>query len=74
MSEVLVLGNIITMDDKKEKAEAIIVKDGIISYVGEKKRQKNGLRKVPRCWTMEKHPFFQAFWKHMHMEQELVSC
>lgn len=39
-AEKLILGNIITMDDTKPYAEAVVVTDGIITYVGGKKTAK----------------------------------
>lgn len=34
MKQTLILGNIITMDEKKPFARAVLVKDGVFAYIG----------------------------------------
>ena len=40
MKQAIVLGNIITMDEKKPFAQAALVKDGVFAYVGDAQRAK----------------------------------
>lgn len=35
MKQTLILGNIITVDDKKPFAKAALVKNGVFSYIGD---------------------------------------
>lgn len=35
MKQTLILGNIITMDEKKPFAKAALVKDGLFSFIGD---------------------------------------
>ena len=40
MTQTLILGNIITMDDKRPFAKAALVKDGVFAYIGEAEEAK----------------------------------
>ena len=40
MKKIIILGNFITMDEKKPFAKAAIVKDGIFSYIGDSEEAK----------------------------------
>ena len=34
MKEIIILGNIITMDEKRPFAKAALVRDGVFAYIG----------------------------------------
>ena len=40
MKQILILGNIITMDEKRPFAKAALVKNGVFSYIGDAKEAK----------------------------------
>ena len=41
MKKTVILGNIITMDDKRPFANAVLVKDGVFAYIGDAEETKN---------------------------------
>ena len=40
MQQTLILGNIITMDEKRPAAKAALVKDGVFAYIGSAEEAK----------------------------------
>ena len=40
MQQTLILGNIITMDEKRPSAKAALVKDGVFAYIGSAEEAK----------------------------------
>ena len=40
MKQTLILGNIITMDEKRPFAKAALVKDGLFAYIGDAEQAK----------------------------------
>lgn len=51
MKQTIILGNIITMDDKRPFAKAALVKNGVFAYIGSVEEVKNSPVGVLRCWT-----------------------
>ena len=41
MKQTIILGNIVTMDEKKPFAKAVLVKDGVFAYIGDAEEVKN---------------------------------
>ena len=54
MKQTIILGNIITMDEKRPTAKAALVKDGVFAYIGDadelKKLAGSGKRIAVFCY------------------------
>ena len=63
MKQTLILGNIITMDEKRPAARAALIKDGVFAYIGDAETAKRlaGPR-TRRCWTTERTSSIPASW------------
>ena len=70
MKKTLVLGNFITMDEKRPAAEAALVKDGVFAYIGSAEEAKRlaggdaevldyGATFIPDSWN----PTATAIWQ-----------
>lgn len=61
MKQTIILGNIITVDEKKPFAKAALVKNGVFAYVGSAEEVERNLHAVMRrCWTMVTTMFIPA--------------
>lgn len=50
MKQAIILGNIITMDEKRPFAKAALVKNGVFAYIGNAEEAKSSLVQTLRCW------------------------
>ena len=61
MKQTVILGNIITMDEKRPFAKAIIVKNGLFAYIGSAEEAKISLMRTLRCWITVRTTSIPAF-------------
>ena len=62
MKQSIILGNIITMDEKRPFAKAALVKDGVFAYIGSAEEGKSLPVPMHRCWTMVRTTSIRALW------------
>ena len=73
MKQTVILGNIITVDEKRPFAKAAVVKNGVFSYIGSAEEAKKlagadaqvldyGAVPTHRCWTMVITTSIRALW------------
>ncbi|MCQ2752269.1 MAG: amidohydrolase family protein [Coriobacteriales bacterium] len=60
-ADVLILGNVITVDDIKPRAEAITVKDGVIQYVGSEKTARTLCDENTQVLDYDKNTVYPGF-------------
>ena len=49
MKQTLILGNIITMDEKRPFAKAALAKDGVFAYIGDVEEAKSSPVRTHEC-------------------------
>lgn len=62
MKQTLILGNIVTMDEKRPFAKAVLAKDGVFVFIGSVEDAKKLADADAEVLITEKTSFIRDFW------------